>query len=273
MRRGRLIAVLTAVALCVPAAALASGESRAVVTASVSVAGGRAGSGSLVLSITRNGRAVYSRAVNAAGCRRPCSDVAVPPGKSVLHVVDLDADGEPEVVLGLFTGGANCCFIDQVFAFHPGAHAYVKSEHNFLNAGAGLATLNGRRVFRSGDSRVTEAGFTDTADSGTPIQIWRFGHGRFTDVTRSYPALIRADAAKWLRLFDHHLSNGLGLIAAWAADEDLLGRSALVDTTLKRLAAQHKLRTPLGLPHHSEALFVAQLQKLLHRLGYTRRSV
>ena len=241
MRRGRLIAVLTAVALCLPAAALASGESRAVVTASVGVAGGRAGSGSLVLAITRNGRAVYSRAVNAAGCRRQCSDVAVPPGKSVLHVVDLDADGEPEVVLGLFTGGANCCFIDQVFAFHAGAHTYVKSEHNFLNAGASLATLNGRRVFRSGDSRITEAGFTD--------------------------------AAKWKRLFDHHLSNGVGLIAAWAADEDLLGRSALVDATLKRLAAQHKLRTPLGLPHHSETLFVTQLQKLLRRLGYTRRSV
>jgi hypothetical protein len=268
MQRGRLIAVLTMLVLCAPAAALATSGSRAIISASIGVTGGR--SGSLMLSITRNGRVAYSRAVSAAGCNRRCSDVAVPPGKSVLHVVGLDGDREPEVVLGLFTGGANCCFIDQVFSYDAGARTYVKTQHNFLNAGARLATLSGRPVFMSGDARVTEAGFTDTADSGTPIQIWRFAHGSFTDVTRSYPALIRADAAKWLRLFNHHLSNGVGLIAAWAADEDLLGHSSLVETTLGSLAAHHKLRTPLGLPHNSETLFVTQLQKLLHKLGYTR---
>lgn len=267
MRPGRLIAVLTVLCLGAPATALASGQSRAIVSASVGVAGAPS---HLVLSITRNRRVAYSRPVNAAGCRQRCSDVAVPPGKSVLHVVDLDRDGEPEVVMGLFTGGASCCFIDQVFSFSPRARTYVKSEHNFLDAGASLATLSGRPVFKSGDARITEAGFTDTADSGTPIQIWRFARGRFTDVTRSYPALIRADAAKWRRLFNRHVSNGVGLIAAWAADEDLLGHSALVSTTLNRLAAQHKLRTPLGLPHNSETLFVTQLQKLLRKLGYTR---
>ncbi len=255
-------------ALCLPAAALARGDS-ASVSARVSVAGGRAGSGSLVLAITRNGRTVYNRSVTAPGCGRPCRDVAVPPGKSPVHVLDLDAGSEPEVVLGLFTGGANCCFIDQVFTYDPGAHTYARSQHNFLNAGAALTRLDGHTVFKSGDSRIAEAGFTDTADSGTPIQIWRFSHRRFSDVTPRYPKLIRADAAMWMRLFNHHLSNGVGLIAAWAADEDLLGRSALVNTTLNRLAAQHKLRTPLGLPHNSPTLFVTQLQKLLHKLGYT----
>jgi hypothetical protein len=275
MRRGRLITLLAGVVLCAPAAALcapaalASGASGPIVSASVGVAGGRAGSGSLMLSITRNGRVVYRRAVSASGCRGHCTDVAVPPGKSPLHVLELDGSREPQVVLGLFTGGANCCFVDQVFSFDPGTHTYVKSEHNFLNAGATVAKLDGRWVLRSGDSRITEAGFTDTADSGTPIQIWRFASRTFTDVTGRYPKLIRADAAKWMRLFNHHLSNGVGLIAAWAADEDLLGQSALVTTTLNALAAQHKLRTPLGLPHDSETLFVTQLQKLLRKLGYT----
>jgi hypothetical protein len=273
MPRGRLIGLLAAVALCAPVAALcaptalASGASGPIVSASVGVAGMPS---HLVLAITRNGRVVYSGPVSAPGCRGHCMDVAVPPGKSPLHVLELDGSGEPQVVLGLFTGGANCCFIDQVFSFDPGTHTYVKSQHNFLNAGAAVARLDGRWVLRSGDSRITEAGFTDTADSGTPIQIWRFANRTFTDVTRHYPTLIRADAAKWMRLFNHHLSNGVGLIAAWAADEDLLGQSALVTTTLNRLAAQHKLRTPLGLPHQSETLFVTQLQKLLHKLGYTR---
>jgi hypothetical protein len=185
-------------------------------------------------------------------------------------VVDLDGDGELEVVLGLFTGGANCCFIDQVFSYNPGARTYVRSQHDFLNAGAALTKLGTHWAFKSGDSRITEAGFTDTADSGTPLQIWRFAKRTFTDVTRQYPNLISADAAMWMRLFNHHLSNGVGLIAAWAADEDLLGHSAMVDTTLRSLAAQDKLRTPLGLPHDSETLFVTQLEKLLHQLGYTR---
>ena len=157
-----------------------------------------------------------------------------------------------------------------MFSFDPATKTYVRSQHNFLNAGATLAKLDGHWVLRSGDSRITEAGFTDTADSGTPIQIWRFANRTFTDVTRRYPKLIRADAAMWLRLFNHHLSNGVGLIAAWAADEDLLGQSAMVDTTLRSLAAQNKLRTPLGLPHDSATQFVTQLEKLLHKLGYTK---
>jgi len=267
MRRGRLITVATVVSLCAPAAALAGGLSRAGVSARVGVAGA---SSHLVLAITRNGQVVYDRPVTASACHGRCMDVAVPPGKSPLHVLDIDRDGEPEVILGLFTGGANCCFVDQVFSYDARARAYVRSQHDFLNAGATLRRLNGRWVFASGDSRITEAGFTDTADSGTPIQIWRFARGRFTDVTRAYPKLIRADAARWRRAFDRHISNGVGLIAAWAADEDLLGQSAVVDTTLNRLAAQHKLRTPLGLPQHSATVFVAQLQKLLRRLGYTK---
>lgn len=267
MRRGRLITLAAAlVALSVPTGALASGTRTTSVSASLTTTGS---SRSLTLTITRNGRVTYGRRVAAKGCSR-CSAVAVPPGKQPVQVLDLDSDGELDVVVGLFSGGANCCFIDQVFSYNPTTATYVRSQHNFLNAGAALAKLSGRPAFMSGDSRITEAGFTDTADSGTPIQIWRFAHRTFIDVTRRYPKLIRADAAKWMRLFDHHLSNGVGLIAAWAADEDLLGHSALVDTTLKSLAAQNKLRTPLGLPHHSETLFVTQLEKLLHKLGYTR---
>lgn len=268
MKRGRLItlaAVLSAVALTGAAAHAASTVSESV-SASLSRSGGN--SGALTLKITRNGRVAYRRRVGAPGCAR-CSVVAVPPGRQSLHVLDLESDGDLDVVLGLFSGGANCCFIDQVFRYSPATRTYIRSQHNFRNAGAAISTIGGKPVLMSGDSRITEAGFTDTADSGTPIQIWRFAHGKFTDVTRSYRKLIRADAAKWMRLFNHHLANGVGLIAAWAADEDLLGQSALVDRTLKSLAAQDKLRTPLGLPHNSETQFVTQLEKLLHKLGYT----
>ncbi|MGZ4170103.1 MAG: hypothetical protein ACXVR1_11425 [Solirubrobacteraceae bacterium] len=262
---GLLLGVLTAAAAAGGAGAKAPAVAR--VSASVGTAGT---SPHLVLSITRNGAVVYTRAVRATPCAGSCTAIGVPPGRSPVHVLDLDGDRELDVVLGLFTGGANCCVVDQVFTYDRSAKTYVSAQHNFSGAGAALVRLGGRWVFRSGDSRIAQAGFTDVADSGAPIQIWRFRARRFTDVTRTYPALIRADAAKWLGLFDHDVSNGVGLIAAWAADEDLLGQSALVDTTLRSLAAQHKLRTPLGLPHNSETTFVAQLEALLRKLGYSR---
>jgi hypothetical protein len=263
-RRG-IVAALTVLATWVPLAAVAHPALSDGVSASLNAAGSPS---ALTLTITRNGQVAYHQRVRASGCPG-CSAVAVPPGKQSLHVLDLESDSQPDVVVGLFSGGANCCFIDQVFSLDRGTMTYVKTQHDFLNAGAALTRLDGRWVFKSGDSRITEAGFTDTADSGTPIQIWRFSGRGFTDVTRQYPKLIRADAAMWLRLFNHHLSNGVGLIAAWAADEDLLGRAAMVNTTLKSLAAQQKLRTPLSLPS-SETQFITQLQKLLHKLGYTR---
>lgn len=274
MSRRGLIALVTVLATA-PVAAVAHGAPVAAVvhrTPSVTVSASLTAAGSptsLTLTITRNGRVAYRKPVRAPGCPR-CAAAPVPPGKQAVHVLDLNSDREPDVVVGLFSGGANCCFIDQVFSRKTGTTTYVASQHNFRNAGAALAKIGRRWVLRSGDSRITEAGFTDTADSGTPIQIWRLSERTFTDVTRQFPTLIRADAAKWMRLFDHHLSNGVGLIAAWAADEDLLGHSTLVDTTLKTLAAHDKLRTPLGLPHDSETLFVTQLEKLLHKLGYTR---
>jgi hypothetical protein len=275
--RVRLIALLTPLLAC-GLAATANGAERVPVSAGVGVSAGVRVSASvreegtprhLVLTIARNGTVVYSRPVRASGCLVSCNTVAVPLGRSPVRVLDLDGDHEQDVVLGLFTGGANCCFLDQVFTFDPGTMTYVESSHDFLNAGAALERLGSHWVLRSGDCRITEAGFTDVADSGTPIQIWRFSARRFTDVTRRYSALIRTDAAKWLRLFNHHLSNGVGLIAAWAADEDLLGRSTLVDITLRSLAAHDKLRTPLGLPHNSETAFVAELELLLHKFGYT----
>ncbi len=222
------------------------------------------------LKITLNGHKLYDRPVRSPFCASMCSTTAVTPGKSALKVVDLESDGQPDVVLGLFSGGAHCCFIDQVFRLDPSTLTYVKVEHNFLDAGADIKRLDRRYEFLSADSRIAEAGFTDFADSAAPIQIWRFAGGRFRDVTRSYPNLIRPEAARLLSAFKAHLDNGVGLIAAWAADEDLLGNSTLVHSTLEADAAKGILRSALGLPHNSQKAFVAQLETLLRRLGYTR---
>ena len=264
MGRGRLIVCISVVAalLAASAGAAAAGTSiRAVLN-------GRS-TPKLHLTIIRNGRTAYNQPVRLSGCGDFCTTTAVRPSKKPVFVGAIQTGAEPAVVVGLFTGGAHCCFVDQVFTYASARATYVKTQHDFLDAGAVIQRINGQVVFKSADARIAEDGFTDYADSGAPLQMWRFGRGRFVDVTRQYPALLRADAAKWWKAFNHNISNGVGFIAAWAADQYLLGSSRLANTTLSSLAAEHKLRSALGLPHNSATRFVTELKTLLRRLGYT----
>jgi hypothetical protein len=186
-----------------------------------------------------------------------------------VHVLDLEHNSQPDVVLDLFTGGAHCCSVEQIFSFDPGAMAYQKTERNFGDPGAQIVDLNrdGHLEFLTADDRFAYE-FTDFAASGLPIQILTFGNRHFTDVTRSYPKLIAKDAADWLHIFRHAVardrySDSVGVVAAWAADQELLGR--LVSRFLAAQARAHRLNAP-GLP--SGHRFVANLMRFLRRHGY-----
>jgi hypothetical protein len=91
-------------------------------------------------------------------------------------------------------------------------------------------------------------------------------------VTARFPVQLAADAA---RQYDAYLANrrqgfGLGFIAAWAADEDRLGSSALVARTLAAQSRAGELRSADGFAKLGDA-FVAQLQRFLVANGYTSR--
>jgi hypothetical protein len=188
---------------------------------------------------------------------------------SALRVLDLESDGQPDVVLGLYSGGAHCCFVDQVYSLDPGTMTYVKTEHDFQDAGAAIKNLGGGHFRFVSASEAFAYVFSDFADSGAPLQIWSFSGRKFHDVTRRYPKLITADAAVWLRAFKHDLRNGDGLIAAWAADEDMLGHTKLVRTTLATELRKGNLRSSLGTRNSQGQGFVTALQKMLRKLGYT----
>ena len=267
MGRARLIMIgmLAVLALAVPVVALAS-------TSTVSVSAGLVKVGhppKLHLRITVNGHRGYDQAVRATLCGDLCITTPVTPAANPIRVLDLQSNGTLQVILGLYSGGAHCCFIDEVFVRRAHTDTYVQAaQQNFLDAGARLQTLGGHWSFVSADARIAEDSFTDFADSGSPLQIWRFRSGRFVDVTRSYPSRVARDAAQWLRAFNHHIANGVGFIAAWAADEDLLGHGARVRSTLASEARRGRLHSALGLPHNSQTAFVAALLKQLRRLGY-----
>jgi hypothetical protein len=265
------------VALALAMTAVATGAAKATtqtssaggVRATLTFSGSAPKISKMRLRIVRSGHAAYNQPVTSHFCAKRCDPALFGPHTSSVHVLDIESDGQPDVILELFTGGADCCLVDQVFSFDPGVMTYTKSEHDFFNAGASITKLGGAWRFVSADGHF-QCAFTDCADSGEPIQIFKFGgRRRFSDVTRSYPTQITHDAAKWMKLFKHHLNNGVGLIAPWAADEELLGHNAQVQSTLKALAAKGALRNG-GAGPASGKKFVAALNKMLRKLGYLK---
>jgi hypothetical protein len=224
------------------------------------------------LKIAINGATEYDQFVKSSACPPGCDTIGIGSTSTPLRALALQANGLPDVVLGLYSGGAHCCFVDQVYSLDPGTGTLVKTEHDFADAGARIEDLNGDRnyEFLSADARLSNAGFTDYAHSPAPIQVFAFSNHRFRDITRTYPARIKKDAARWLNAFRHNLRNGRGMIAAWAADEYLLGQSALVKSQLAGALRAGHLGVPKSFGGPSPQKFAGQLQKLLGRLGYRR---
>jgi hypothetical protein len=191
-------------------------------------------------------------------------------GKKSVFVQDLDGDGEPEIFLSLYWGGAHCCYYTYLYRYAAGT--YQRVYHLWGDPTYTLRDLNGdgRPEFASADDRFAYA-FTDFADSGFPVQIWSYQAGRFANVTRSFPLQVRRDAAAQWRYYSssrrEHRSPR-GVLAAWAADECLLGRSAAAFRTLKQLARQGRLKSQYDIG--GAQAYVRKLKTFLRKNGYRR---
>jgi hypothetical protein len=273
VRRGLIMAWVLAASLAVAPEALAATQTAhsGNVTATFAFKGKFPNYTSETISIAQAGQVLYNQPVVAKFCGMQCAPGSTFGKSSSVHVVDLEHDGRPDVVLDLYSGGAHCCSIEQIFSFDPGTMTYVETERNFGDPGEQIVDLghNGRHEFLTADDSFAFA-FTDFAASGLPIQILTFSGRHFQNVTRSYPKLIQKDAAVWLNAFKsmskQHYQDSVGVIAAWAADEDMLGHSKLVS---RYLAQQQKAGHLNGGVSHGKK-FVAKLQKLLRKLGYLR---
>ena len=266
------VVVLAALATAPAALARTSSATAGGVTATLGYSGRAPLLTAQKLTISRDGHTLYSRAVSSQSCGHRCGVVSgaeAPP----LQVVDLQGNGAPEVLLDLFTGGAHCCSVAQVFSYDSSARTYHESEHNFGDPGYRLARLGGRREFLSADDAFAYT-FTDFADSALPIQIIGWRNGRFVDDTRAYPSLIAADGARWLKLYKgvagRRRADTVGPIAAWAADEYLLGHVAAAQRYLdQQAAAGHLTVAPGGIGVGGHA-FVTKLESFLRKQGYLR---
>jgi hypothetical protein len=134
-----------------------------------------------------------------------------------------------------------------------------------------LLRHNGRYEFLTADDSFAYE-FTDFAASGLPIQILTFSDRHFSNVTRQYPKLVTRDAARWMKAFNsmakQHYSDSVGVAAAWAADEELLGHVKLVNSFLAKQVKAGHLNSALSPQEPGGAKFVAKLSKFLRAHGY-----
>lgn len=270
------MAVLTAWLAVVPAAfAVTQTATSGNVTATFTFSGKYPNYTGLTLSIAQAGIVLYTAPVSSKYCGPYCAPGDATSTGSSVHVVALDATSQPSVLLDLYSGGAHCCTIEQILSFDPATKAYSVAEHDFGDPSYKLADLagDGKLEFVSADDSFAYA-FTDFAASGLPLQIVSFAGGKFTSVTASYPKLIGKDAALWLKAYKSmaksKFSDSVGVIAAWAADEDELGHSKLVDSYLAKQAKLGHLNSALSPEEPGGAKFVAKLKKFLRRRGYLR---
>lgn len=216
----------------------------------------------VALTIKRGGAVVVSeKLLDAEG--NP--DASLPTGA---NVADLDGDGEPEVLVDQFSGGAHCCEYTRIYRFD--GTAYTSLVVDWGNYGYSLEDLDADGVpeLSTFDDRFAYT-FTAYVASVPPIRILRYRAGALADATRSFPALVRRDLKgnwKLLQKLAKQREDIRGVAAAWQADKYLLGEAEDGWATLRDLRAQGLLRG-FG-PWKSGFAYLRELRTFLAQAGY-----
>ncbi len=190
---------------------------------------------------------------------------------SIMHVADLDADGEPEVLFDVHSGGAHCCVTTRFFTYRPERNTYARAPSQYWgNAHYEVVDLDGDgRLELYGADDSFAGAFSAYADSAFPPKIIRYtrdpatGRSSLTNVTRRFPQVIRAEAARLLRKIrrakpDPDSFQTQGLLAAYVAEQYLLHRGSVGKAELAR--ARRRGLTAPG--------FQTRLLRFLKQTGY-----
>jgi len=230
------------------------------------------------VTITRGGQEVYSKKLCGLQLEDLClfpinNPTSIGATKPTIEVADIESNGEPDVLVHLVTGGNACCQEDRLFRWDAAASTYDLTERHWPSyVGARLTDVDndGTLEFESADGRFW-AQFASPGGSSYPLQVFIFRAGKFTDVTRRFPTAIAADARVQLRTYRSGYKTsrgGLGQMAAWVADEYLLGRQSFARSTLRREKRLGHLSR--GESSYYTKGFTTKLLRLLNKFGYVQ---
>ena len=276
--RNLLIAVLALAALCaLPGAASAAIKTESATSGQINVLLTYK-TGSYAYDVSGTHITILRSGVAAldSNVAEPCKGCGVAPaglgGGQSLQITDVDGDGEPEVLLDLYSGGAHCCTFTWIYRFT--GSSYTGTSVAWGDTGYTLKDLDGDRIpeFSSFDDRFAYT-FTDYADSWFPPLILQYRAGKMSDVTRSYPAVIKREAARALRAYKSRKNRRdrdlRGVVAAYAADQCLLGKPAKAWTFVRSAQRRHLLKGfGRGDIWPRNGRYLRALQKFLHKNGY-----
>jgi hypothetical protein len=223
--------------------------------------------------ITRDGALVYDKRI-----RGRCAEFCTPTESALtgerIGFRDLDGDGEPEVIVDLFTGGASCCVLVLAYGYDAAANTYRRAE---LDAGGGFVVRDpdddGVLELQGDDFRFRGL-FTCGACGPRPIRIWHYGPGRFEVVTRDFPGRIRIHARRLRGFYARVRDDGeaafvKGALTPLVADLCLLDRCGrgfrLVRAAIRRGELERRSAfdvSPLGVR------YLRALKRFLRRTGY-----
>jgi hypothetical protein len=224
--------------------------------------------------ISRNGLAVYDKPVGP-----PCDQFCTPAESALTrkHVGlrDLNGDGEPEVIVDLFTGGSSCCVLVHGFGFDPAANTYRRAR---LDSGGGFVVRDSDRdgvLELVGDDFRFRGLFTCGACGSRPLRIWQYTPAGFEVVTRSFPAKIRTHARRMKRIYErvrHRRDAAIfvkGALTPYVADQCLLGRCGAGFRLVRVAIGRGELarRAEFDIPPHGAA-YLGALKRFLRRTGY-----
>ena len=218
------------------------------------------------LVITRDGKRSFS-----ASLRKPPGGFNTQPAGYFSHrrsvfVTDVEGDGEPEVVLDLYWGGAHCCWYSQIYRYVPATRRYSPLLHVWGNFSYVFADLDhdGSQELLTRDDRFSYA-FASFADSRWPVRILRYRAGRLTVETPSFPSEIGRDAnALWHAAMNpRRKASNQGIVAAWAAEQCMVGHAAVAFKTIDRLSRSGKIHG-----ERTRVAFERKLRSFLRRTGY-----
>lgn len=180
------------------------------------------------LKISRNNQVVFDELINQEACL-----IAGKESESIT-IKDLNNDGEPEILIDWYTGGAHCCFFSLMYLYEPLSNKYFPISQDWFLGSYALKDENQDNIpeFHTWDTRFAYR-FSSYANSGIPKRIWEFRHnGEFVDVTRQHPNLVYNDAYYWWTRFIEeqqayeggNQQAGEGFLAAYIANKALLGQ-------------------------------------------------